>query len=109
MDIESVDVARSSVIEAKWRGETLLVRGDTNRSPTDYRVLGFLMLAETTSLGAYYEFEPVAKKLQKNCRAFMRGAHEFNEGWSSPGRISFAPGYETVSTAWRGDKRVRVN
>lgn len=111
MDIESID-DNDSIVKAEWRGETLLVRGyaSKNYGKVNYRVLGFMRGKETINGdGVRYGFEPIAKRKQKNCRAFMRGSPDFNGRSTHPDRISFAPGYDVVAVEHHDPSRVRVN
>jgi len=71
----SDDVIREPV----WRGRTLLVRDRVENSPllkkvgVSVYVLGFCEGKEFVSGGIKYKFEAIPSRLQKNCRAFLRG------------------------------------
>lgn len=57
-----------SKIETEWRGETLLV----DIRPNEVYVKGFV----TNKMNGDYETQEIPIKLQKNCRAYLRGFSE---------------------------------
>ena len=65
--------------EIKWlnRGNLLIrsahEQASKERQRDVYFVLGFKQLMKKTKENINYEYEPIPLKLQKNCRAFLRG------------------------------------
>ena len=107
------------VCDARWRGRKLLFREITTRQKdssgsgafvdaTSIHVLGFYKNHRSAGKKIVYDFSPIEKKKQKNCRAFLRGEEDFRRHYSSRIEVSFAAGYEIVYTLL-GPKQRRVN